>query len=202
MSREGQKLGRYKLVRRKGAGGMAEVWEAYDEVLDRTVAVKVIGVSIAGEKEFRDRFLREARLAAKLEHKNILPIYDFGMQEDTAYLVMPLLPGGTLKERLQQPLTPEDVIDILASIGAALDHAHESGILHRDVKPSNVLVDKAGHLLLADFGLAKATEGTSGLTMTGAILGTPLYMPPEQAAGLPVDSRADQYSLGVIAYQV
>jgi serine/threonine-protein kinase len=198
----GRKLGRYVLSRKLGAGGMAEVWEAFDEGLHRSVAVKVVRDEIAGEAEFRERFIREARLAAGLEHPRILPIYDFGTEAGVTYLVMPLLPGGSLRERITGPMHPEEAIDCLASIAAALDHAHARGVLHRDVKPSNVLVDASGSLLLADFGLAKSTAVSSELTAAGMVVGTPAYMAPEQAIGRPVDARADQYALGVLAFEV
>lgn len=198
----GRKLGRYVLSRKLGAGGMAEVWEAFDEGLHRSVAVKVVRDEIAGEAEFRERFIREARLAAGLEHPRILPIYDFGTEAGVTYLVMPLLPGGSLRERITGPVHPEEAIESLASIAAALDHAHARGVLHRDVKPSNVLVDASGSLLLADFGLAKSTAVSSELTATGMVVGTPAYMAPEQAIGRPVDARADQYALGVLAFEL
>ncbi len=198
----GRKLGRYVLSRKLGAGGMAEVWEAFDEGLHRSVAVKVVRDEIAGEAEFRERFIREARLAAGLEHPRILPIYDFGTEAGITYLVMPLLPGGSLRERITGPMHPDEAVDCLASIAAALDHAHARGVLHRDVKPSNVLVDASGSLLLADFGLAKNTAVSSELTATGMVVGTPAYMAPEQAIGRPVDARADQYALGVLAFEL
>ncbi len=198
----GRKLGRYVLSRKIGAGGMAEVWEAFDEGLHRSVAVKVVRDEIAGEAEFRERFIREARLAAQLEHPRILPIYDFGTEGGVTYLVMPLLPGGSLKERISGPMPADEAVEALAAIAAALDHAHGRGVLHRDVKPSNVLVDASGSLLLADFGLAKNTAVSSELTVAGMVVGTPAYMAPEQAVGRPVDARADQYALGIVAFEL
>lgn len=198
----GRKLGRYVLSRKIGAGGMAEVWEAFDEGLHRSVAVKVVRDEIAGEAEFHERFIREARLAAQLEHPRILPIYDFGTEGGVTYLVMPLLPGGSLKERISGPMPADEVVEALAAIAAALDHAHSRGVLHRDVKPSNVLVDGSGSLLLADFGLAKNTAVSSELTVAGMVVGTPAYMAPEQAIGRPVDPRADQYALGIVAFEL
>ena len=198
----GRKLGRYVLSRKIGAGGMAEVWEAFDEGLHRSVAVKVVRDEIAGEAEFRERFIREARLAAQLEHPRILPIYDFGTEAGVTYLVMPLLPGGSLKERISGPMPADEAVEALAAIAAALDHAHGRGVLHRDVKPSNVLVDASGSLLLADFGLAKNTAVSSELTVAGMVVGTPAYMAPEQAIGRPVDARADQYALGIVAFEL
>lgn len=198
----GRKLGRYVLSRKLGAGGMAEVWEAFDEGLHRSVAVKVVRDEIAGEPEFRERFIREARLAAQLEHPRILPIYDFGTEAGVTYLVMPLLPGGSLKERITGPMPADEAVEALAAIAAALDHAHARGVLHRDVKPANVLVDASGSLLLADFGLAKNTAVSSELTAAGMVIGTPAYMAPEQAIGRPVDARADQYALGIMAFEL
>ncbi len=198
----GRKLGRYVLSRKIGAGGMAEVWEAFDEALHRSVAVKVVRDEIAGEAEFRERFIREARLAAQLEHPRILPIYDFGTEGGVTYLVMPLLPGGSLKEKITGPMPADEAVEALSAIAAALDHAHGRGVLHRDVKPSNVLVDASGSLLLADFGLAKNSTVSSELTAAGMVIGTPAYMAPEQAIGKPVDSRADQYALGIMAFEL
>ncbi len=198
----GRRLGRYVLSRKLGAGGMAEVWEAFDEGLHRSVAVKVVRDEIADELEFRERFVREARLAAQLEHPRILPIYDFGTEAGVTYLVMPLLPGGSLKELIQGPMPGEEAVEALSAIAAALDHAHSRGVLHRDVKPSNVLVDASGSLLLADFGLAKNTEVSSELTAAGMVVGTPAYMAPEQAIGRSVDPRADQYALGIVAFEL
>ncbi len=198
----GRKLGRYVLSRKIGAGGMAEVWEAFDEGLHRSVAVKVVRDEIAGEAEFHERFIREARLAAQLEHPRILPIYDFGTEGGVTYLVMPLLPGGSLKEQISGPMPADEAVEALAAIAAALDHAHSRGVLHRDVKPSNVLVDGSGSLLLADFGLAKNTAVSSELTVAGMVVGTPAYMAPEQAVGRPLDARADQYALGIVAFEL
>ncbi|MBK9965340.1 MAG: serine/threonine protein kinase [Holophagales bacterium] len=198
----GRKLGRYVLSRKIGAGGMAEVWEAFDEGLHRSVAVKVVRDEIAGEAEFHERFIREARLAAQLEHPRILPIYDFGTEGGVTYLVMPLLPGGSLKEQISGPMPADEAVEALAAIAAALDHAHSRGVLHRDVKPSNVLLDGSGSLLLADFGLAKNTAVSSELTVAGMVVGTPAYMAPEQAVGRPVDARADQYALGIVAFEL
>lgn len=198
----GRKLGRYVLARRIGAGGMAEVWEAFDAGLHRHVAVKVVRDEIAGEAEFRERFIREARLAAQLEHPRILPIWDFGTEAGVTYLVMPLLPGGSLRERITGPLPAGEAVEALASVASALDHAHSRGVLHRDVKPSNVLVDASGSYLLADFGLAKNTAVSSELTAAGMVIGTPAYMAPEQAIGRPVDARADQYALAVMAFEL
>lgn len=199
-------LGRYRLVEKAGAGGMSEVWKADDTTLHRSVAVKVILAPIAEDPTYQERFLREARLVAGLDHPNVLPVYDFGTAtvdgSEVSYLVMPLVPGGSLKTHITGPMPFGIAVAWLAAVGSALDHAHAKGILHRDVKPANVLVDSQGRPLLADFGLARSSETVSGLTQTGTVLGTPLYMAPEQAQGVPLDARADQYALGVIAFEV
>ena len=199
-------LGRYRLLEKAGMGGMSEVWKAEDETLKRTVAVKVILGPVAAESTFRERFLREARLVAGLEHPNVLPVFDYGSAtidgDELSYLVMPLVAGGSLKGRVAGPVPPALAIAWLSAIASALDHAHAKGILHRDVKPGNVLMDSQGRPLLADFGLARSAEVSSGLTATGTVLGTPLYMAPEQATGAALSGRADQYALAVIAFEL
>ena len=185
---------------------MSEVWKAEDETLKRTVAIKVILGPVAQDRTFRERFLREARLVAGLEHPNVLPVYDYGSAsvggEDVSYLVMPLVAGGSLKGRITGPIPPALAVTWLAAIASALDHAHAKGILHRDIKPANVLMDSQGRPLLADFGLARSADATSGLTATGTVMGTPLYMAPEQATGGALDGRADEYALGVVAFEL
>ncbi len=202
----GTVLGRYRLLEKAGVGGMSEVFRAEDETLKRIVAVKVILGPVAADSTFRERFLREARLVAGLEHPNVLPVFDYGTAtidgEEVSYLVMPLVAGGSLKGRVAGPVPPALAITWLSAIAAALDHAHSKGILHRDVKPGNVLMDAQGRPLLADFGLARSAEVSSGLTATGTVLGTPLYMAPEQAMGATLDGRADQYALAVIAFEL
>ncbi|MGZ6989334.1 MAG: serine/threonine-protein kinase [Thermoanaerobaculia bacterium] len=202
----GTVLGRYRLLEKAGVGGMSEVWKAEDETLKRTVAVKVILGPVAADSSFRERFLREARLVAGLEHPHVLPVFDYGSATidgaEFSYLVMPLVAGGSLKGHVTGPVPPALAVTWLSAIASALDHAHAKGILHRDVKPGNVLMDSQGRLLLADFGLARSAEISSGLTATGAVLGTPLYMAPEQATGSVLDGRTDQYALAVIAFEL
>ena len=194
---------RYEVLEALGSGGMADVFLAHDEVLDRDVALKVLNRRFSGDQEFVERFRREARSAATLSHPNVVPIYDRGEAEDGAcYISMEYLPGGTLKERIARdaPMEPGVVSETAAQIAEALQAAHEGGVIHRDVKPQNVLVTRMGDVKVGDFGIARAES--SG-TMTGdEILGTAAYMSPEQASGRPVDPRSDLYSLGVVMYEM
>jgi len=196
----GTLLGRYRVESRLGEGGMATVYRAHDPAVDRAVALKVVRADRAADPTFAARFLREARAVARLQHPNILALYDFGEQDDRAFLVMPYVAGGTLADWLATPRTPWAVVALLRPIAAALDHAHTRGIIHRDVKPSNILLPTMGQPLLADFGIAHV-DGDVALTRSGAGAGTIGYMAPEQARGAPLDGRADQYALGVIFYE-
>ena len=198
----GQKLGRYTLSRRLGAGGMAEVWEATDDLLKRRVAVKIVRGALAESPEFSSRFLREARLAAQLQHAGIVAIFDVGLERDALFVVMPVLSGGSLSDRLVRPVDDATAIAWLKALAGALDYAHGKGIVHRDVKPLNVLFDEGDAPHLSDFGLAKGLDEATHLTQTGMILGTPLYMSPEQAMGTTAGPAADQYSLGIVAYRI
>ena len=195
--------GRYEVLEALGSGGMADVFLAHDEVLDRDVALKVLNRRFSGDAQFVERFRREARSAATLSHPNVVPIYDRGEAEDGAcYISMEYLPGGTLKERITRdaPMDPKVVSETAGQIAEALQAAHEGGVIHRDVKPQNVLVTRAGDVKVGDFGIARAES--SG-TMTGEeVLGTAAYMSPEQASGRPVDPRSDLYSLGVVMYEM
>ena len=195
----GERLGRYRLEARIGAGGMAEVWRAWDPQLERPVAVKVVQPTIARDPGFAERFAREARVAASLVHPHIVPVHDSGFDGETPWLVMALLTGGDLHDPVRAARGREKPLAFLAPLAAALDHAHARGIVHRDVKPANVLFDGDGGLFLTDFGLAKVVCGL-GLTTSGIVLGTPSYMSPEQAQGLAVDGRSDQFALGVVAF--
>ncbi|MBP7678621.1 MAG: protein kinase [Thermoanaerobaculia bacterium] len=201
---EGTRLGNCRLVRKLGEGGMAEVWEAIDLSLERRIAVKVVKETISSLPEFDARFRREARTAAQLEHPNVLPIYGFGVEDGVAYIEMPYLSGGTLGSRLDAgpPPSPETVCEWVEALAPALDAAHARGIIHRDIKAVNVLFDQSGRIVLGDFGLAKNVADRSGLTATGTLMGTPMYLSPEQARGQSLTPASDQFSLGVLAYRM
>ncbi len=199
----GQMLGPYRIISQVGQGGMATVYRAYHAAMDRDVAIKVLPSQLAESSEFSARFRQEARTIASLEHPHILPVYDHGETDGIPYLVMRYLDAGTLKERLEAGQLPLKEIDRLFSqLADALDYAHVRGVIHRDIKPSNALLDSRGNLFLADFGIAKLLESDKGFTGTGALVGTPAYMSPEQAQGLKVDPRTDIYSLGIILYEM
>lgn len=198
----GQTLGQYQLVEQIGKGGMATVYKAFQPGLNRYVAVKVLPAYYAHEPGFAERFTREAQAIAQLDHPHILPVFDFGKQGDISYIVMKYVAAGSLRDALGQPLAPVQAVEIIEQIAGALDAAHERGILHRDVKPGNVLIDERGWTYLSDFGLAKMVEGSMHLTGTGVGVGTPAYMSPEQGQGLPVDARTDVYALGVILFEM
>ena len=200
--REGMTLGAYRIMERIGRGGMATVFRAYHPALDRFVAIKVLPDFFAEEPDYRERFQQEARSVARLKHPNILEIFDYGYDDGTAYLVLELVEGGTLADRVGKPMDLREVVRLLEPVGSALDHAHTHGILHRDIKPSNILLQQDGTPVLADFGLAKMTGAAHRLTSSGTVMGTPEYMSPEQAADEPVGPAADQYSLAVVAYEM
>ncbi|MFQ5613747.1 MAG: protein kinase [Anaerolineae bacterium] len=201
MSLIGQTLGQYQIVEAIGSGGMATVYKAYQPGLDRHVAVKVLPAQHALTPGFKERFIREARAVAQLSHPNILPIYDVGFEGDLSYFVMKYVEGHTLRQLMGRPMPLVKVSRFIEQAARALDHAHARGILHRDVKPGNMLLED-DWLLLADFGLAKIVGGSAELTATGAVLGTPTYVSAEQAEGKPVDHRTDIYSLGIVLYEM
>src|SRR5579885_2139868 len=200
----GKKLGSLEVVEQIGQGGMATVYKAYQPALDRFVAIKVLPAAYAKDHTFMERFVREARSIAKLYHPHILPVHDFGEQDGTTYIVMEYVAGGTLKRRLKpnQPMPLQDAIDLILQACQALDCAHQNGIVHRDVKPGNMLLRNDSFLLLSDFGIVKILESNTVLTRTGVGIGTPQYMSPEQGTGSPnVGPRSDLYSLGIVLYQ-
>ena len=200
----GQMLGAYRIIEQVGEGGMATVYKAFQASMDRNVAIKVLPLELAQSDEFVKRFQQEARIIARLEHPYILPVFDYGEENGTAYFVMRYLDTGTLKDKLiSEQLSLDEVNRIFIQLTDALGYAHAQGVIHRDLKPANVLVDSTGNLFLTDFGIAKILESASpSLTQTSAIMGTPTYISPEQASGLPVDQRSDIYSLGVILYEM
>lgn len=200
----GENVGPYRLIEKLGKGGMATVFKAYHPSLDRYVAIKALHPAFMEHPGFIDRFEREAKVVAKLEHPNIVPIHDFSEHEDRPYLVLKYVRGETLKARLEKSkLTYKESRHVFRVISSALAYAHQEGVLHRDVKPSNVLIEKGGQIYLADFGLARIAE-TSQTTLSGQMMmGTPHYISPEQAKGLgDLDSGTDIYSLGVMMYEL
>lgn len=206
-----EKIGRYIIKERIGRGGMAEVYRGYDTNLERDVAIKVMYAYLSDDALFRERFEREAKIIATFNHPHIVRIYDFErlerLNDCVHYMVMPYLSGGTLRERLltlvqENRLMPNDEVHtIIRSIADALGYAHKRGMVHRDVKPANVLFDENGQAILTDFGIARWASG-NGLTQEGTTVGTPTYMSPEQAESGNVDGRSDIYSLGVILYEL
>jgi serine/threonine-protein kinase len=199
-----RKFGRYEIMHELGRGGMATVYLAHDPAFDRQIAIKVLPAQFTHDPKFRARFLREAKVIATLENPYIVPVYDYGEEEDHPFIVMRYMPGGTLVDRIANgPLKLEEVFPIIRRMAEALDEAHRHSIIHRDLKPSNVLFDTRNEAFLSDFGLAKLSESSTKLTFTGVMVGTPDYMSPEQAVGdLDIDRRSDVYSLGVILYEM
>ena len=202
----GQTLGPYALISLLGKGGMATVYRARQTLagrVQREVAVKVIESELALNQEFVARFEREAQTIISLSHAHILKVFDYGQQGEMLYLVMELLSGGSLADRIRAgTLTWEDASRILDQIADAFDYAHSKGIIHRDLKPQNVLLDEAGNAYLSDFGIAKLLDETTGLTQSGTAMGTPAYMAPEQWQGGKIDALSDVYSLGVMLYEM
>ncbi len=192
----------YEVQKELGRGGMAIVFKGRDKQLDRDVAIKVLPFSLAFDQEFVERFQREARTSAKLEHACIIPIYRVGRSGRVIYFVMKFLRGTSLSAMIEQrgALPPAEIRKILLETGGALGYAHRNGIVHRDIKPDNIMFDESGHAVVTDFGIAKAGTGTK-LTGTGMAIGTPHYMSPEQARAQQLDGRSDIYSLGVVAFQ-
>jgi beta-lactam-binding protein with PASTA domain/predicted Ser/Thr protein kinase len=191
--------GRYRLLRRLGSGGMADVWLAEDSHLQRQVALKILHRRFAQDREFVERFRREAEAAAGLSHPNIVAVYDRGDVEGTYYIAMQLLEGRSLKELIDQGLTPEQSAALIRQVLEAAGFAHRNGVVHRDLKPQNVIVDAEGKATVTDFGIARA--GASEITQAGSVMGTPHYFSPEQAQGQAVTAVSDLYAIGVILYE-
>ena len=193
---------RYVLTERIAVGGMGEVWQAEDEVLSRTVAVKVLKAEYAADPTFLERFRNEAKHTAALSHPGIANVFDYGEVDDTAYLVMEFVRGEPLSALLAREgrLPAVQALDIVGQAGLALQAAHDAGVVHRDVKPGNVLIRPDGVVKVTDFGIARAIDATP-VTQTGLVVGTAAYLSPEQAAGRPVTAASDIYALGVVAYE-
>jgi serine/threonine protein kinase len=199
----GKQFGSYQIVAPLGEGGMAAVYKAYQPAMERFVAIKVLPRHMSASEEFTARFRREARLVAQLQHPHILPVFDYGESEGYPYIVMPFIVSGTLADILRnQRVSLPEARRIISQIGVALSYAHARGMIHRDIKPSNILIDESGNCLLTDFGLARMTSAEDRLTTSGAIMGTPAYMSPEQGTGSATDQRSDIYSLGIILYEM
>ncbi|MBM2620895.1 serine/threonine protein kinase [Actinoplanes sp. LDG1-06] len=203
MLRIGYRLGdRYRLADRIGAGGMGEVWRGVDEVLGRTVAVKAMLPAVADDPDFARRFLAEATAMARVNHPAVASIHDYGRSHDITYLVMEFVEGESLAQTLARSgrMTPEETMRVIAQAADGLQAIHDQGIVHRDIKPANLLIRRDGAVLITDFGIARHDDA-SRLTASGAILGTPSYLSPEQVLGQPATARSDVYSLGLTAYE-
>ena len=199
----GTQLGKYQIQAALGKGGMGMVYMGYDPLLDRKVAIKVLAPHLVWEEGFVERFLREARAAARIKHPNIVTVYDVGQEQEQFYFVMEYLEGQTLADHIRRrgPLPPQEVLSILYPLADALDYAHQHGLVHRDIKPANIIVGTGRRVTLTDFGIARAAQETR-LTTAGTIMGTPEYMSPEQAWGEQVGNQTDLYSLAVVAYEM
>src|SRR5215831_14215523 len=192
----------YRLEELIGRGGMGVVFRALDLRLKRNVALKLLAPELASDERFRERFLRESELAASLDHPNVIPVYDAGEADDRLFIAMRYVEGGDLRDILRAgPLDPESALEFCSQVAEALDAAHQRGLVHRDVKPSNVLLDERKHVYLADFGLTRRIAGGDALGGDARSLGTIDYIAPEQLRGEEVDGRADLYSLGCLLYE-
>ncbi|MEJ2487486.1 MAG: protein kinase [Anaerolineales bacterium] len=202
---EGQTFGNYHFLERIGRGGMAEVYKGHHQKLDRAVAIKVLHSYLAEGEDFLGRFEREARSVANLRHNNIVQVYDFDIRDDHYYMVMEFVSGGTLGDWLKRnagEIDLQEVLRIIEKVADALDYAHSQGIIHRDIKPSNILLDEGDGVYLTDFGIARIVSGQTQFTATGALIGTPAYMSPEQCRGEEISHVSDIYSLGIILFEM
>jgi len=200
---EGQLYGdRYRLISRIAIGGMGEVWKAHDPIILRDVAIKILKPEYMGDPGFLERFRTEAKHAARVNHEGIANVYDYGEDSGSAFLVMELVPGDSLAKILEdrKQLPETEVLDIVAQTARALYSAHQEGLVHRDVKPGNLLITPEGHVKITDFGIARVADQVS-LTATGQVMGTVQYLAPEQATGKPATPSTDIYSLGIVAYE-
>ena len=198
-------IGRYKILDELGRGAMGVVYRAEDPSLDRVVALKTISLGDTDEdrKAYEKRFMLEAKAAGKLTHPNIVTIFDYGEEEDTAYMAMELLEGQDLRARIRQgDIPPMEAVEIALQIADGLGFAHEYGVVHRDIKPGNIMLLERGAVKIMDFGIARMRHVDSTKTSTGMVLGTPRYMSPEQITGQPVDQRSDIFSLGTVLYEM
>ena len=192
----------YKIVKTLGVGGQATVYLAIQKGFDREVALKVMSPALAADPTFGERFIREAKIVAKLSHKSIVTVYDVGESGNFYYLAMEYLRGGDLKSKIEEGMKARESLQIIATVAKALHFAHDKGYIHRDVKSENILFNEEGEALLTDFGIAKASNSSTQMTQTGKLIGTPEYMSPEQCRGKKVDGRSDLYSLGIILYEM
>jgi serine/threonine protein kinase len=198
----GTNYGRYRVLREIGRGAMAVVYLCEDTSLYREVALKSLSPQYASDVNFRERFQREGRILARVRHESIVPIYDFGEQDQVPYIIMEHMPGGTLADRITSgSLTVDETLEVLTRVATALDAAHAAGVVHRDLKPANILFDNRGRAFVGDFGVGRMDGLSTGVTMPGTVIGTAQYMSPEQVNGAPPTSAADIYSFGALAYE-
>ncbi|MEE4243764.1 MAG: serine/threonine-protein kinase, partial [Kangiellaceae bacterium] len=192
----------YKIVKTLGVGGQATVYLAIQQGFDREVALKVMSPALAADPTFGERFIREAKIVAKLQHPNIVTVYDVGEHDGFYYLAMEYLPGTELRKKISQGIKSKDAVKIVSQVAKALHYAHDKGYIHRDVKSENILFRNDNQIVLTDFGIAKASNSSTQMTQQGKLVGTPQYMSPEQCRGRTLDGRSDLYSLGIIFYEM